>query len=145
MVSEPPYSLYQSKFMPFDLHNASAMFEWMTHSLLLQLQVVHLPFATLMMLQSFLPHAGATSCAFFCHAGLQMNSTKCHFACCQITVLCHLVSAKGIPLDRDKLHVIQDFPMPGFLRRFEGFSAFILIFNASLRTLQTQLVPSRTS
>ena len=66
-----------------------------------------------------------------------LNWKKCHFMVTQGLVLGHIVSSKGIEVDKAKVELIQHLPIPkcvkdirsflghaGFYRRFiEGFSA----------------------
>lgn len=112
-----PDGLYQFKVMPFGLCNAPATFERMMDSLLhgfkwstclcyLDDVIVFSP--------TFATHLSRLSAilAVFRKAGLQLNSSKCHFGLKEITILGHRVDARGVRPDPEKLKAVQSFPVP---------------------------------
>lgn len=103
-----PDGLYHFKVKPFGLCNAQATCERMMVSLLRGLKrstwlccledviIFSETFANrLQCLRTIL--------SVFRFAGLQLNSYKCHFGRCEITVLGHLVNAGGIQPDTEKV------------------------------------------
>ena len=52
---------------------------------------------------------------------LVLNSEKCHFMVEQGIVLGHIVSAKGIEVDKAKIDVIQSLPYPTNVREVRSF------------------------
>lgn len=112
-----PDGLYQFKVMPFGLCNAPATFERMMDSLLqgfkwstclcyLDDVIVYSP--------TFDTHLDRLRAILdvFRRAGLQLNSSKCHFARRQISVLGHLVDASGVRPDPAKIRAVTNFPCP---------------------------------
>lgn len=64
-------------------------------------------------------------------AGLQLNSSKCRFGRREITVLGHLVSARGVQPDPEKVRVVKDFPIPRSakdVRSFVGLCSYFRRF-----------------
>jgi len=52
---------------------------------------------------------------------LVLNSEKCHFMVTQGIVLGHIVSAKGIEVDKAKIDVIQNLPYPSSVKSIRSF------------------------
>lgn len=55
------------------------------------------------------------------------KASKCHFSQTQISFLGHVVSAKGVAVDQDKVQAVQDWPVPSNvkeLREFLGLTGY---------------------
>ena len=52
---------------------------------------------------------------------LVLNSEKCHFMVEQGIVLGHVISSKGIEVDKEKVDVIQNLPYPTNVREIRSF------------------------
>lgn len=52
---------------------------------------------------------------------LVLNSEKCHFMVEQGIVLGHVVSSRGIEVDKAKVDIIQSLPYPTSVREFRSF------------------------
>ena len=52
---------------------------------------------------------------------LVLNFEKCHFMVDQGIVLGHVVSAKGLEVDKAKIDTIQNLPYPSFVRDIKSF------------------------
>lgn len=52
-----------------------------------------------------------------CDAGLNLNLKKSHFCLKEVKNLDHIVSAKGITADEEKIKAIKDFPVPTAYQR----------------------------
>lgn len=109
--------LYHFKIMPFGLCNAPATFErmmdfllrgykWSTYLCYLDNVIVFPP-----TFDSHLSHLAAIL-EVFREAGLQLNSSKCHFGHSEAKVLGHLVRAAGIHADPAKINTVKNFPVP---------------------------------
>lgn len=111
-----PDGLYQFKVMPFGLCNAPATFERMMDSLLHSFKwsmcLCHLD-DVIIFSPTFDTHLDRLSAilAVFRQAGLQLNSSKCRFGQCQINILGHLVDARGVRPDPEKIRAVRDFPV----------------------------------
>lgn len=121
-----PDGLYQFKVMPFGLCNAPATFERMMHSLLQGFKwstcLCYLD-DVIVFSPSFPTHLEHLSeiLELFRRAGLQLNSSKCHFGWRQIMILGHLVDAEGVRPDPDKVRALQNFPAPRSTKDVRSF------------------------
>ena len=121
-----PDGLYQFKVMPFGLCNAPATFERMMDTLLrgfkwsiwlcyLDDVIVFSP-----TFDTHLERLGSIL-SVFRNAGLQLNSSKCHFGRQQLTMLGHLVDSSGVRPDPDKVRAVQNFPVPTCTKEVRSF------------------------
>lgn len=121
-----PDGLYQFKVMPFGLCNAPATFERMMDSLLQGFKsttcLCYLD-DVIVFSPTFETHLHRLSdiLAVFRRAGLQLNSSKCHFGCRQIKILGQLVDATGVQPDPDKIRAVKDFPAPRSVKEVRSF------------------------
>lgn len=131
-----PDGLYQFKVMPFGLCNAPATFERMMDSLLHGFKwstcLCYLD-DVLVFAPTFETHLERLSAILdvFRKAGLQLNSSKCHFGRRQITVLGHLVDASGVRPDPEKIRAVTSFPVPQSakdVRSFVGLCSYFRRF-----------------
>lgn len=131
-----PDGLYQFKVMPFGLCNAPATFERMMDSLLRGLKwstcLCYLD-DVIVFSSNFESHLRrlTTILSVFRRAGLQLNSSKCHFGRREITMLGHLVNAAGIQPDPQKVHAVRNFPVPcstNDVRSFLGLCSYFRRF-----------------
>lgn len=131
-----PDGLYHFKVMPFGLCNAPATFERMMDSLLQGFKwsicLCYLD-DVIVFSPTFDSHLKRLSAILevFRRAGLQLNSSKCHFARRQITVLGHIVDAAGVRPDPEKIRAVTDFPVPKStkdVRSFVGLCSYFRRF-----------------
>lgn len=131
-----PDGLYQFKVMPFGLCNAPATFERMMDSLLRGFKwstcLCYLD-DVIVFSSSFAAHLTHLSdiLALFRQAGLQLNSSKCHFGQRRIKILGHLVDAQGVQPDPDKVKAVKHFPVPrstADVRSFVGLCSYFRRF-----------------
>ncbi|RDX94118.1 Retrovirus-related Pol polyprotein from transposon 17.6, partial [Mucuna pruriens] len=55
------------------------------------------------------------------NTNLVLNFEKCHFMVTEGIVLGHLVSNRGIEVDKSKIHIITSLPNPTFVREVRSF------------------------
>uniref|UniRef100_L7LV95 RNA-directed DNA polymerase n=1 Tax=Rhipicephalus pulchellus TaxID=72859 RepID=L7LV95_RHIPC len=131
-----PDGLYQFKVMPFGLCNAPATFERMMDALLhgfkWSICLCYLD-DVIVFSPTFETHIErlSTILSVFRKAGLQLNSSKCHFGRRQLTVLGHLVDSSGVRPDPEKVRAVKDFPVPtcaNDVRSFVGLCSYFRRF-----------------
>lgn len=131
-----PDGLYQFKVMPFGLCNAPATFERMMDALLhgfkWSICLCYLD-DVIVFSPTFETHLErlSTILSVFRKAGLQLNSSKCHFGRRQLTVLGHLVDSSGVRPDPEKIRAVKDFPVPTSadnVRSFVGLCSYFRRF-----------------
>ena len=124
--------LFQFKVMPFGLTNAPATFHRLMDTVLKGLQwqrcLVYLDDIivfgkdfgeTLANLRMVMERLKA--------AGLKLKASKCQWFKRSVKYLGHVVSARGIECDPDKIQAVKDWPVPSSVtqvRQFLGFAAY---------------------
>ena len=124
--------LFQFKVMPFGLTNAPATFQRLMDTVLKGLQwqrcLVYLDDIivfgkyfgeTLANLRMVMERLKA--------AGLKLKASKCQWFKHSVKYLGHVVSARGIECDPDKIQAVKDWPVPRSVtqvRQFLGFAAY---------------------
>ena len=59
--------------------------------------------------------------------GLKLHPSKCQFAFPEVPYLGHIISAKGISPNPDKVRAVRDYPVPtseGAIREFLGIAGY---------------------
>lgn len=54
-------------------------------------------------------------------ANLTLQPTKCHFAAQEVKYLGHIISEKGVEVDRAKIATVADFPQPRNVKQVRSF------------------------
>lgn len=133
-----PDGLYQFKVMPFGLCNAPATFERMMDALLhgfkWSICLCYLD-DVIVFSPTFETHLErlSTVLSVFRRAGLQLNSSKCHFGRREISVLGHLVDSSGVRPDQDKIRAVKDFPVPTCAKDVRSFLGLCSYFRRFVR------------
>lgn len=131
-----PEGLYHFKAVPFGLCNAPATFQrmmasllygfkWSTYLCYLDDLIVFSP-----MFETHLERLSAILDLFRC-ARLELNSPKCRFGCCRITILGHMLDAAGVQPDPEKIRAMKNFPVPSLPKMFAGLWCSATIFAGS--------------
>ena len=72
---------------------------------------------------TFNEHLRCLACVFdrLKAAGLKLKAKKCHFVQEQVTYLGHIISNKGIELDKAKLTAVTAYPTPQTTKKVKQF------------------------
>jgi transposase InsO family protein len=118
--------LYQWKMMPMGLSGASATFQRAIDEVLAGLKwttcLVYLD-DIIVFGRTFEEHLQRLREVLLRirEAGFRLKRSKCHFAQTKINYLGHVVSAKGIQPDPEKVQAVRCFPRPTNVRGVKGF------------------------
>ena len=112
-----PMGLYECNRMPFGLQNAPATFQR-----LMQICLGDQNYSTLLLYlddiivssSTFDEHIERLGNVFSCmrHHGLKLKPSKCHLLKQEVTYLGHIVSAKGISTDPEKISEVKNWKAP---------------------------------
>ena len=72
---------------------------------------------------------------------LVLNWEKCHFMVKQGIVLGHIISSKGIEVDKAKVDLISNLPPPKIVREVRSFLGMLVFIDVSLKILAKFLDP----
>ena len=123
---------FEFNFMPFGLCNAPATFQRLMEDVLKKLgrkfSMVYID-DIIIFSETWEQHLEHIKLVLDCllEAGLKLKAQKCHFGFEELKFLGHIVSAKGIQTDPEKIRAIQELPIPGdvhALRRFLGMAGY---------------------
>ena len=117
---------YQFRVMPFGLCNAPATFQRLMERVLAGLQwssclLYHADI--IIYSRSVEEHLTLLGEVFAClrKAGLKIKPSKCHLLQTSVCYLGHVVSAKGVETDPEKIRCIADWPIPSSLKDLQSF------------------------
>ncbi len=127
-----PLGFYEFLRMPFGLTNAPSTFQWLMETafnevylswILIYLDDIIIPISTVDEQIAWL----RLVCQKLWDMGLKLKPSKCQWFLCEVKYLGHIVSAKGISTDPEKVAVVAKWPMPAKapdLRSFLGFTGY---------------------
>lgn len=121
-----PDGLYEFNVMPFGLCNAPATFERMIDTVLRGLKwktcLCYLD-DIIIFSRDFDDHLTRLTeiLSSLRNAGLKLNTQKCRFAAHEVKVLGHIVNAKGISPDPEKIQAVANFPTPQNIKQLQSF------------------------
>ena len=130
-----PQVLYEFLVMPFRLTNAPAVFQRLMQKILTGLNpeagpgfvAVHID-DVLIFSRTVTEHLNHLQTVIRIEkAGLKLKPTKCHFACCEVEYLGHLVTPEGLKTTQRLVEAITMFPTPTDIigvRRFLGLASY---------------------
>lgn len=74
-------------------------------------------------------------------AGLRLNKHKCKFMVSTVKFLGHLVDAQGLRPLPEKVHAVQDAPIPSYVTELKAYLGLISYYGKFLPNLSTHLAP----
>ncbi len=118
--------VYQFLKLPFGLRNSPSAFAMAMSHVLRDLtfkQVIIYVDDILVMSETFQEHLDNLSLVFnrLREAQLRLKPSKCNFAAPKIGYLGHMITGKGVEMEKAKIQAVENFPRPHNLRTLRGF------------------------
>ena len=117
--------LYEFRVMPFGLCNAPATFQRLMQKTLAGLSAFCSVYIddVIVFSRSLEEHLDHLSQVFsrLRKVGLKLHPSKCQFAFPEVPYLGHIISAKGISPNPDKVRAVRDYPVPTNVRAIREF------------------------
>ena len=129
---------FECNRMPFGLTNAPATFQCLIETCMgdLHLNSCLLYLDDIVVFsKSFEEHLTRLEAVFqrLHQAGLKLKTSKCHFFKQSIKYLGHIISAKGVHTDPDKISTVRDWPVPISAKELLGFLGFVGYYRRFIR------------
>ena len=124
--------------MPFGLTNAPATFQsCMNHTFRAQLRKFLLVFFDDILIYSktweeLLKHLDKVLSIIVEHS-LYVKMSKCEFGMKQMLYLGHIINAKGVQVDMEKIRAIRDWPAPKTVTELRGFLGLCTYYRPMLK------------
>ena len=118
--------LYEFKVLPSGPCNTPSMFQHLMESVLRDLnwkvRVIYLD-DIIVFSKTFEEHLEHLSAVFyhFKEANIRLKPSKCTFGQAKVTYLGHIISRDGIQPDPEKVHLVQEFPVPCTVKHVWSF------------------------
>lgn len=119
--------------LPFGLRNAPASFQQTISSIFRKMlfsSVLIYIDDVLIFSQSFKIHMQTLKQVFdlLRNAKLRLHPNKCNFAAGKILYLGHILSSKGVEIDKTKVEIVQNFPRPKNQKQLRSFLGLCIYF-----------------
>ena len=129
---------FECNRMPFGLTNAPATFQRLIETCMgdLHLNSCLLYLDDIVVFsKSFEEHLTRLEAVFqrLHQAGLKLKTSKCHFFKQSIKYLGHIISAKGVHTDPDKISTVRDWPVPISAKELLSFLGFVGYYRRFIR------------
>ena len=129
---------FECNRMPFGLTNAPATFQRLIETCMgdLHLNSCLLYLDDIVVFsRSFEEHLTRLEAVFqrLHQAGLKLKTSKCHFFKQSIKYLGHIISAKGVHTDPDKISTVRDWPVPISAKELLSFLGFVGYYRRFIR------------
>ena len=129
---------FECNRMPFGLTNAPATFQRLIETCMgdLHLNSCLLYLDDIVVFsKSFEEHLTRLEAVFqrLHQAGLKLKTCKCHFFKQSIKYLGHIISAKGVHTDPDKISTVRDWPVPISAKELLSFLGFVGYYRRFIR------------
>ncbi len=118
--------VYHFKKLPFGLRNSPSAFAMVMSDVLRNLTYKYAMIYVddiLVYSKSFTQHLKHLSSIFsrLRETGLKLKPSKCKFLCPKVEYLGHMISGKGVEMERAKTQAVADFPRPHNKKALRGF------------------------
>ena len=143
------YSLFEYLVMPFGLTNAPAQFQAHMQSIfgdLLDISVVIYLDDILIFSKTFEEHQQVVREVLLRlkRNGLFLKASKCEFHRNSVEFLGMIVSAQGLTMCEDKVHVIKEWPIPKIVKEVQSFLGFANFYRRFICNYSQIAIPLTT-